>query len=69
MGALQPRFQNEKQNCTDKSGLAEGRKHRGSLWIYSSWLVGWLVSALIYLCVCFGCYPLHSIKQHGKPVS
>lgn len=39
-GTLQPRFQNEKQNCTDKSGVKKERGHQGSL-------NGWF-----YVCVC-----------------
>lgn len=56
-GVLRPRFQNEKQNCTD-SGVKKKRGRRGSLWIYISWLVVfrfhllvclfWLLSSAFY---------------------
>lgn len=33
-GAREPGFQNEKQNCTDKSEVKKGKGWRGSLRIY-----------------------------------
>ena len=32
-------------------------------------LVGCFLYLFVCLLVCFGCYLLHSVKQHGKPIS
>ena len=70
VGALQPRrFQNEKQNCTDKRGVQRRKGDADIFFVDIYKLVGCFLFLFVCLLVCFGCYLLHSVKQHGKPIS